>query len=100
MDKVVLITGASSGIGAGTAKVLAAAAATVVLGARRADRLADLVTEIEHAGGTARAAEMDVRDSAQVAAFVAGAQGVRAGGRDRQQRGDHAAIAAGRTENG
>lgn len=74
MDKVVLITGASSGIGAGTAKVLAAAAATVVLGARRADRLADLVTEIEHAGGTARAAEMDVRDSAQVAAFVAGAR--------------------------
>ncbi len=45
-DKVILITGASSGIGAATAKVLAAHGAKVVLSARRKDRLQQLVAEI------------------------------------------------------
>ena len=48
--KVVAITGASSGIGEATALLLAERGARVVLGARRADRLRDLVNRIE-AGG-------------------------------------------------
>ncbi|MBN7275011.1 SDR family NAD(P)-dependent oxidoreductase [Ligilactobacillus pobuzihii] len=51
--KVVVITGASSGIGATTAKLLAKNGAKVVLGARREEKLATLVSEIEIAGGTA-----------------------------------------------
>ena len=69
-DKVVLITGASSGIGQGTARVLGEAGARVVLGARRTDRLEDLVKEIEDNGGTARARELDVRNLEQMRAFV------------------------------
>ncbi|MGO4839773.1 SDR family NAD(P)-dependent oxidoreductase, partial [Rhizobiaceae sp. 2RAB30] len=46
MDKVVLITGASSGIGAGIARELARAGAKLVLGARRVDRLEALAEEI------------------------------------------------------
>jgi NADP-dependent 3-hydroxy acid dehydrogenase YdfG len=48
-NKVVLITGASSGIGEGTARVLAEHGARVVLGARRTDRLKSLANEIERA---------------------------------------------------
>jgi NADP-dependent 3-hydroxy acid dehydrogenase YdfG len=70
IDKVVLVTGASSGIGAGIARHLAAQGARVMLGARRTDRLAALVTEIEAAGGTARAQELDVTDPAMVEAFA------------------------------
>lgn len=52
-NKVVVITGASSGIGAATAKLLASQGARVVLGARREDKLATLTDEINNAGGQA-----------------------------------------------
>jgi NADP-dependent 3-hydroxy acid dehydrogenase YdfG len=52
-NKVVLITGASSGIGAATAKLLASQGAKVVLGARREDKLAALSDEINNDGGQA-----------------------------------------------
>jgi NADP-dependent 3-hydroxy acid dehydrogenase YdfG len=60
--KVALVTGASSGIGAAAAAALAAEQATVVLVARRADRLQSLVRKIEEAGGKAIALPGDVAD--------------------------------------
>ncbi|MBX4903180.1 SDR family oxidoreductase [Rhizobium bangladeshense] len=68
--KVIAITGASSGIGEATAKVLAAAGARVVIGARRSDRLEALAGEIEAGGGTVRLRKLDVTDRAQVEAFA------------------------------
>lgn len=68
--KIALVTGASSGIGAATARKLAAAGAKVGLAARRVDRLEALVAQIESAGGTARAVCMDVVDRASVDAGV------------------------------
>ncbi|WP_407878993.1 SDR family oxidoreductase, partial [Furfurilactobacillus entadae] len=68
--KVVVITGASSGIGAATARLLASHGAKVVLGARRADWLATLADEITVAGGSAVYQTVDVRDATQVAALV------------------------------
>ncbi|SDS63023.1 SDR family oxidoreductase [Microlunatus soli] len=69
-DKVVAITGASSGIGAATARRLAGAGAAVVLGARRADRLDALVDEIRASGGRAEAVATDVTDPAAVVRLV------------------------------
>ncbi|MBO1751655.1 SDR family oxidoreductase [Actinotalea sp. BY-33] len=69
--KVVLITGASSGIGAATAVALAAEGHAVVLGARRADRLDGLVAEIRAAGGTAAAVHLDVTNRADLQRAVA-----------------------------
>ena len=59
-NKVVIITGASSGIGEATAKLLAAKGAKLVLGARRADKLEQIVAEIEKSGGQAVFQELDV----------------------------------------
>ena len=72
-DKVVVITGASSGIGEGAARLLAARGARVVVGARRTDRLAVLVDQITKAGGSARFRAVDVTDRASVESFVAAA---------------------------
>ena len=55
--RVAVVTGASSGIGAATAKSLAAAGHPVVLGARRTERLDDLAAEITDAGGEAAAVQ-------------------------------------------
>ena len=64
---VAVVTGASSGIGAASARALAGAGFDVVLGARRLD----LLTEVADGCG-GRAARLDVTDSASVAAFAAG----------------------------
>ena len=58
--KVVIITGASSGFGAATARLLAREGCKVVLAARRLDRLDELATEIRDAGGEALPCETDV----------------------------------------
>lgn len=71
--RVAVVTGASSGIGAAVARELASAGVRVILGARRADRLAGVVGEIRGAGGTADAVPTDVRDEAQVERLVAAA---------------------------
>lgn len=59
-DRVVIVTGASSGIGEQTAEAAAARGYRVVVAARRVERLNDLVTRIEAAGGTALAVPCDV----------------------------------------
>lgn len=66
----VVITGASSGIGAATARVLAAAGYPVALGARRTDRLAELVDDIRASGGEAVAHPLDVTSDDSVADFA------------------------------
>jgi len=68
--KVVVITGASSGLGESTARHLAKLGATVVLGARRKDRLDAIVKDIEAAGGKALAVAVDVTKRAQAEALV------------------------------
>ncbi|HET6507891.1 MAG TPA: SDR family NAD(P)-dependent oxidoreductase [Baekduia sp.] len=67
---VALVTGASSGIGAATARALAAEGAAVALVARRADRLAALARELESAGAEALAIEADITDRARAADAV------------------------------
>lgn len=68
--KVVVITGASSGLGAAAARLLADQGATVVLGARRTDRIRALASTITKKGGKALAVETDVTDKDQVRKLV------------------------------
>ncbi len=70
-DKVIAITGASSGIGEGTARLLAARGAKLMIGARRTDRLAALACELNAAGGTVAFRSLDVTDRADFEAFIA-----------------------------
>ncbi|MDR0191033.1 SDR family oxidoreductase [Pseudomonas yamanorum] len=70
-NKVVLITGASSGIGEAAARLIAAKGAQVVLGARRTERLDKLVREIQAEGGSASASTLDVTNLESMQAFVA-----------------------------
>jgi NADP-dependent 3-hydroxy acid dehydrogenase YdfG len=69
-QKVVLITGASSGIGEATARHLASTGAHVVLGARRTERLASLAAEIRAVGGSAEFRTLDVTRLEDVQSFV------------------------------
>lgn len=70
-NKVVLITGGSTGLGAETARLLAARGAKVAIAARRKSKLDDVVSQIEQEGGQARAYTLDVTDKHQVEAVVA-----------------------------
>jgi NADP-dependent 3-hydroxy acid dehydrogenase YdfG len=74
INKVVLITGASSGIGAAIGRELGAAGAKLMLGARRTDRLDALADEIRAKGGEAMTRRLDVTDRADVAAFAEAAR--------------------------
>jgi NAD(P)-dependent dehydrogenase (short-subunit alcohol dehydrogenase family) len=70
----VLVTGASSGLGAGFAKLLAAQGAAVAVAARRVDRLECLVDAIRADGGRAVAVELDVNDVVSIGRGVEAAQ--------------------------
>src|SRR3954452_22736577 len=78
-DKVVIITGASSGIGEATAKLLASKGAKVVLGARRSDKLKQIAAEIEKDGGKAVFRDLDVTSELENDAIVSGAEDTLAG---------------------
>ncbi|MDH4612645.1 SDR family oxidoreductase [Pseudomonas sp. BN102] len=68
--KVIAITGASSGIGEATARLLASRGAKVVLGARRTDRLEVVAGDINAAGGSADFRALDVTDRQSVQTFI------------------------------
>jgi NADP-dependent 3-hydroxy acid dehydrogenase YdfG len=72
--KVIAITGASSGIGEASARLLAQKGAHVVVGARRTERLEKLVSAIRAEGGSAECRALDVTKQEDVEAFVAFAQ--------------------------
>ena len=72
-DRVALVTGASSGIGEATARLLADKGAAVVLAARRQDKLDAIRDAIEAEGGTALVVTTDVTDRASVQALAAAA---------------------------
>jgi NAD(P)-dependent dehydrogenase (short-subunit alcohol dehydrogenase family) len=73
---VVIVTGASSGIGAETAMRLGRSGMTVVLAARRAEELAEVAARISGAGGRAVAVPTDLRDPAAVTALIDQARAV------------------------
>jgi NADP-dependent 3-hydroxy acid dehydrogenase YdfG len=70
LDKIVLVTGGSSGIGAGIARELGAAGARLMLGARRTGRLEILAQKIRAGGGEIMTRRLDVTDRADVATFA------------------------------
>ncbi|OOC61569.1 SDR family oxidoreductase [Paenibacillus ihbetae] len=72
--KVVVITGASSGIGEATAKLLASQGAHVVMGARRVERLAALASTIETEGGSVLFQQLDVTNIEQMQSIIRLAQ--------------------------
>jgi NAD(P)-dependent dehydrogenase (short-subunit alcohol dehydrogenase family) len=72
--KIALITGASSGLGARFAKILAQAGAQVVLASRRIERLKELRAEIEADGGAAHVVSLDVTDYGSIKAAIAHAE--------------------------
>ena len=72
--RVAFVTGASSGLGAQFARTLAGAGATVVLAARRVDRLKALRAEIESEGGNAHVVSLDVTEPDSIRAAVAHAE--------------------------
>ena len=69
-EKVVAVTGASSGMGKAIAIELAKKGAKVVLGARRTEQLQELVDEIKNAGGEATCTKIDVKNKADLVRFV------------------------------
>jgi NADP-dependent 3-hydroxy acid dehydrogenase YdfG len=72
-DKIVVITGASSGLGESTARLLAGNGAKVVLGARRIDRIDAVVKDITSRGGSALGFKTDVTKRSEVEALIKGA---------------------------
>ena len=68
--KVIAITGASSGIGEASAKLLAQNGAKVVLGARRTEKLEEIVRDIRSSGGIAEFKAVDVTDRQDMSAFI------------------------------
>jgi NAD(P)-dependent dehydrogenase (short-subunit alcohol dehydrogenase family) len=72
--KVALVTGASSGLGARFAKILAQGGAQVVLAARRIDRMKELRAEIEADGGAAHMVQLDVTDYGSIKSALAHAE--------------------------
>ena len=72
--KIAMVTGASSGLGARFAKVLAKGGAQVVLASRRTERLKELRAEIEADGGAAHVVSLDVTDYASIKAAIAHAE--------------------------
>ncbi len=72
--KIAMVTGASSGLGARFAKVLAEAGAQVVLASRRVERLKELRAEIEAGGGAAHVVALDVTDYTSIKAAIAHAE--------------------------
>jgi NAD(P)-dependent dehydrogenase (short-subunit alcohol dehydrogenase family) len=69
-DKVIVLTGASSGLGVGFARAIASVGGSLVLGARRADRLDAVAAELEAQGATVRTHVTDVADPDSCAALV------------------------------
>ena len=78
-QQVMVITGASSGLGEATARHLSALGATVVLGARRLDRIEALANDLISGGGKALAVKSDVTDREQVTALIGAAVASTAG---------------------